>query len=345
MLKRTWHAHKSSLILILSVLLIVSLPTLLYLKLKKPVNKDQTTASVVQPQPTSVPVSTPQNEIASLADNNCTAQAIACDQQFKDNKTLACGTFKGQAVDELLKRDESPCKGMDKAYVEAQVDEACQKGCLPQPTSTNTPTPTSSPTPSPTPTSTPTPSPTPTLTPSPTTTPNALQLNLKLTIPGIGNSQWENSHPLHNSRTGTIQVFDNSTDTKITEAAIDVLFDSTTTSYATLFIYSNAENGKKYYLKVKLNGTLIKRISGTYAAGPTATTPTTLLVPGDLDTNNEMGVQDYNLMVGCYKALPICTQELKDVADLNDNGTIDIDDLNILQRAFAIGRGDLSANR
>lgn len=71
-----------------------------------------------------------QNTITQQsASQNCTAQKIACNPQFIDNKKIACGLLKNKIIDELLKRNESPCKSINRAIVENQMNEACQIGC------------------------------------------------------------------------------------------------------------------------------------------------------------------------------------------------------------------------
>lgn len=82
----------------------------------------------------------------------CDAQTIACAAEFQQNKTAACAS-KPLVVDNLLSRDDSPCKGQDRAFVEQLVDEACTQGCA-GPTSTPLPTPTNTTTPPPSPTAT-----------------------------------------------------------------------------------------------------------------------------------------------------------------------------------------------
>lgn len=114
----------------------------------------------------------------------CDAQTIACDPQFQENKNAACGAFKSVAVDNLLSRDESPCKGRDRKFVEAVLNEACVAKCeresptptnVNQPTVTETPIITSSPTPTPSPSPTPPATPTLTPTPSPSPTPKPIR--------------------------------------------------------------------------------------------------------------------------------------------------------------------------
>lgn len=337
MLKHIWHEHKSSILLVGVVLLIVTLPTFLYLKLKKLESKDQAAVSVaqLQPTPTSTPQST-QNQIASLADNNCTAQVIACDQQFKDNKTLACGTFKGQVVDELLTRDESPCKGMDRTYVEGQLDEACSKGCLPSPTPTKTPTPTPSPTSTPTPTATPSPTPSPTPedklpTATPSETDSIVLENISFSLAGIGLDNFENNSPKNLIRTVHAILYSDSTNEIVTQTDTNFAYNTSTGKFNGNITF-NAPKNAIYYATMRTDVSLTKKV---------ASVVTVTLIAGDLNTDNQMTIEDYNAMVACYKALPSCSDSIRTKADLNDDGAIDIDDINIMQRAFSTGKGEL----
>ena len=343
MLKDIWHKHKSSIVLVAIVLLIVSLPTFLYLKLKSLESNNQDAVSVAQKQPAPTSPESTQNQIASLTDNNCTAQVIACDQQFKDNKTLACGTFKGQVVDELLTRDESPCKGMDRAYVEAQLNEACSKGCLPTPTPTKTPTPTPSPTASPTPTTeaptatpTPSPSPTPIQDASPTpTTPNSFVLgNISFSLPGIGLNNFENNAPKNLVRTIYATLYNSSTNAVVTQAESTFSYNTANGKYKGDITF-NAPKNVAYYATIRTSSSLTKKVTASVSV---------TLVSGDLNEDNQMTIEDYNAMISCYKLLPSCSNSMNTKSDLNDDGAIDIDDINIMQRAFSTGKGELTGD-
>ncbi len=79
---------------------------------------------------TSRPQQQVQDTAAQSDANNCTAQKIACYPQFMKNKKIACGVLKSKIVDELLKREESPCKNIERKMVENQMDEACQMECV-----------------------------------------------------------------------------------------------------------------------------------------------------------------------------------------------------------------------
>ncbi len=328
MLKKFWHEHTSTILLVGVVLLVVTLPTFLYLKLKSLEPNNQAAVSIAQ-QPTQEPV---QNQIASLADNNCTAQVIACDQQFKDNKTLACGTFKGQVV-ELLKRDESPCKGMDRAYVEGQLDEACTKGCLPTPTPTNANNPPTA-TPTPTPTTRPNDNqPTPTSTPSPTpSTADSFDLqNISFSLPGIGLSNFENNVPKNLVRTIHAILYNNSTNEIVTQTDATFAYNTSTGKFNGDITF-NAPKNVAYYATIRTSSSLTKKVTASVSV---------TLVSGDLNEDNQMTIEDYNAMISCYKLLPSCSNSMNTKSDLNDDGAIDIDDINIMQRAFSTGKGEL----
>lgn len=281
----------------------------------------------------------------------CDAQTIACDPQFQENKTAACGAFKSAALDNLLSRDDSSCKGMDRAFVEEELDKACAQGCIKvtsAPTNTPTLTPVSTSTPSitkgitqapsqtPTPTrnSSPTTTPMPTsipsvtLVPSTTTGPGVTTISFSLKYPGIGHGLAENVVP----------------NTKV-QSIIIALQNSSRQNVKPYTSQGNFENGVykgtfavnesgKYLLTLKMENT--REVSSEVVdlvPGTTIVLPQLTLAPGDLDHNNTLDLYDFNILVGCYGE-KTCNE--KKLADLNDDGAVNSKDLNILLRSFAL---------
>lgn len=238
----------------------------------------------------------------------CNAQTIACNQQFQENKSLACGIAKGNAIDALL--DDPACKGLERSYVEQQLNEACDKGCL-----TSTPTPTQGQN-QPTPTT--------------TTPPNKFTINnAKFALPGIGNGQFDNKLPVTATRK-ILAILYNQSGTKITQTESDFTYDNTGFFKGNLEFtaYENSTN----YVTIKDSVSLSKKIS---------TNATNILKTGDINSDNQLDIKDYNLMIACFKSSNICTDSIKKLSDLNDNGTLQGEDLNILQRSFGNDGKDL----
>jgi hypothetical protein len=64
------------------------------------------------------------------------------------------------------------------------------------------------------------------------------------------------------------------------------------------------------------------------------------LISGDLNNDNTLGIIDWTYMIACVKNEAACTSAIRGLADLNDNGSVDEIDVQILQRGFALRDGD-----
>lgn len=74
------------------------------------------------------------------------------------------------------------------------------------------------------------------------------------------------------------------------------------------------------------------------------------LVAGDVDNNNILNINDYNILLSCVsdpditnidnQALCNTNANYKKLSDLDDNGTIDKFDYNLFLREYAVQNGD-----
>jgi hypothetical protein len=169
---------------------------------------------------------------------------------------------------------------------------------------------------------------------SPAPNPNTATLSLAITLPGIGKGAGDNPSPKNNTRT------------------IRMAFTSSTTNpiYTTATLNYNPSSGNfegsvdignvpptAYTAIGKLDSSLSKVLSNALVI--TTATKQYQILPqimflGDIDDDDSLTIQDYNNFVSCFRGLASCDGAAKSTSDLNDNGTIDTDDLNILQRSF-----------
>ncbi len=220
------------------------------------------------------------------------------------------------------------------------------------PTITPTNTPTSTPTNTPTPSPTPTPIPTATLAPTATPIPGNKRVKFNVQLPGIGNGSTNlglNATPLHPQRTANI-VFLNSQNATVANTTGTLTFGSgdpgETGRYSGIIDIGKvgtALPAGTYNAKIKFENTLFRTIPGTIqivddAAEPEANMVS--LISGDLNNDNTLGIIDWTFMIACIKSESSCTDEIKALADLNDNGSVDERDVQILQRGFALRDGD-----
>lgn len=237
--------------------------------------------------------------------------------------------------------------GRDDSVVGTLTPYSITVSAVQQPTATPTITPTRVPTATPTPTITPTKAPTatPTMTVSPTLTitSGATSLLLSLKMPAIGNNaQTENVNPSHPTRTVTLDFID-------AAGAIDTLSAPLTfngTRYVGSVPFTKAPTtvgGNAYKIKVRFDNTLKKYLSNDPIAivpGQQNQTPLMTLIPGDISVNNVLDIFDYNVLVSCYGSRMGSTfcdgHEL--ASDLNDNGSVDGVDYNVLLTSFRDAR-------
>ncbi len=211
------------------------------------------------------------------------------------------------------------------------------------PTNTPTLTPTKTPTPTagpgtPTGVATNTPNPTNGVTTTPTASPNNIKLTTFLAILGLGTNTagGQNNSPVRPTRDVNIQVVDSSGQV-VKSVTGQVTYSPTDASYKGDIDLGQIANGV-YKIKARFDNTLWKAINGiTLQNGGTPSTPVTKLVSGDLNQDNILNLLDYNIMISCY-GTKSCSQKTQ--SDLNVDGKVDEQDLNILYSEFSTRNGD-----
>lgn len=238
----------------------------------------------------------------------------------------------------------------------------------PKPTSTPTPAPkpTNTPTPAPQPTATPTPTPAPaaTATPTPpqaqptapTNTPTPTSsapatgnpiANVSFVVPGIGDAGG-NIKPLQTLRNFTLFLYGK--DVNTTDPAVQPLytvnsqaqFDTNPASPTfNKFVRKSLDLGAaipdgQYMLALSTDMALRKIISVlSISRTQPLDIPTQNLIIGDLNHDNKMDINDYNILVNCFgskNGSATCSSN----ADLNDDGAVDGIDYNLMIRSFEL---------
>ena len=253
------------------------------------------------------------------------------------------------------------------------------------PTPTLGPTPTATLTPTPTAVPTPTLTPAPTLGPTPTPAPGDTVLKLIIGLDGIGttgdnvNSDWtphvqpatqftqantsgSNQTPLTPGRSLRVDIIDSNGSPvgQALSANINFVSDSTSPDFGkfvgTVDLGSSFATGD-YTVKVTNDAHLRRLIGGTTGVGAiqkiTAGQTEKLtgrLVAGDVDSNNVLNIQDYNILMSCIHDTTInnpdngalCAQNANYAkwSDLYDNGVIDNRDYNLFLREYSVQNGD-----
>lgn len=219
------------------------------------------------------------------------------------------------------------------------------------PTRTPTPSPSRTPTPTPPPSGSPTPSPTrgatPTTTPFPTNTPvpgNTI-LSLTLSLQGIESSTattGANTTPINQQRDVLVQVYNANNQQVGSDLSGTVSYDALTGLFTGNVDALNLQTSV-YSIKVKTDRYLRKLIPGiqTVQSGKSNNLPSTTLTLGDINGDNLIDIQDYNMLSSCFgvkQETPSCLAP--DTADLDDNGRVDGIDYNYLIRNMSVQAGD-----
>lgn len=169
-------------------------------------------------------------------------------------------------------------------------------------------------------------------------------------FPGIGKSgdnattsgTLGNARPLHPKKPFTLEMYNASndlvatTDGTLTFDSVNGYFSGTAT--ATI-------NSGTYKIKIVVKNYLKKLFPAnqTLSLNQTTKLPTVTLIAGDLNGDNILDVKDTNIMLNCYSSLApakSCTDDQKQIADLDDDGKVDQIDYNLLLRELSAKKGD-----
>ncbi len=201
-----------------------------------------------------------------------------------------------------------------------------------------------------------TPSPSPIVTLPPTS--SHIQFQVNLTLSGIGErasgaQNVSNPNPTHTTRTMQLEFYKNGGDVVATQTGT-ITFDQTTNSFKGILTTNQPLTPGSYTVKAKVPGYLTRLLPGVLLITSQTTSyilPQATLIPGDINTLTKNGAQivgdntvnllDYNVFIACYTN-PNSTAcgTNKDLADFNDDGRVNSDDLLILTRSFEIRNGD-----
>jgi hypothetical protein len=165
------------------------------------------------------------------------------------------------------------------------------------------------------------------------------------------NTSGSNQNPLTATRSVTVKLFDKNNHEATYSGTMT--YNSTSGLFtATISLGTNFVTGN-YLVKVFTDGYLFRIVPGplqTITAATTNTMPRANLVVGDIDNNNALNIQDYNILMSCIHD-PIINNPDNGAlcgdnanypirADLYDNGVIDNRDYNLFLREYSVQNGD-----
>lgn len=213
-------------------------------------------------------------------------------------------------------------------------------GTTPTPTISLAPTLSATVTPSGKATASPTPTPKPQPSPAPTLPPGATGLALVIKLPGIGSNPGDTKSPKKINRDVTVEIYDQQNNL-IKTIKGSVSFDGTNHYTGTLNLEDTPAGS--YFMKINFNNTLKRRVPGVVGITRAQVNQVAALslVLGDLTADNKLDIADYNQLLSCINnATQSNISGNCDKVDFNEDGIIDIVDLNIFLRGLAIRNGD-----
>ncbi|GIW61966.1 MAG: hypothetical protein KatS3mg089_0818 [Patescibacteria group bacterium] len=190
--------------------------------------------------------------------------------------------------------------------------------------------------------------------------PNVTTLSFNIFLHGIGKSgdnanpnrfDLSNANPLNPERPFLIEVYSiEGENPLIARVQGTLVYDSKDGIFRGTIQLPNTVQSGKYNIFVKSPQYIFRRVPQTLTIvkGQQYIVPTITLVSGDVDDNDELDILDYNILAGCYSDFapaPSCTEELKQKADLRDDGQVNQEDVNLFLRELSVQRGDQRPNQ
>lgn len=201
-----------------------------------------------------------------------------------------------------------------------------------------------------TPSLTPTRSITLTTTPTPTINPSNTIFSFTVCPHGIGkcgdnaNPNGAGNTPLHLQRSVTISVYDANNNLVMSQTG-SAHYNPAGMDFLGSADMKNLPSGN-YIVTIKMEGYLSKQFPGipTIVGKRNNTlTPEVFLITGDINNDNQLDIQDYNIILSCFgskqnTASCIAPPTLPSSADIDDNGTVDGSDYTLFIRELSVQR-------
>ncbi len=164
---------------------------------------------------------------------------------------------------------------------------------------------------------------------------------------GIGSSgdavnpntfQLSNKNPLRPTRGIALLVTD--ANGQLTASLAGIMTFNTSTGFFSGDMPASLTAGT-YYITLHVPGYIRKRIDTpfTFASSSAVVLPSIHLVSGDVDGDNQLSVLDFNTIFSCYSDLlppRNCPAEKKNLADLTDDGKVNLSDFNLFLRELSV---------
>lgn len=187
---------------------------------------------------------------------------------------------------------------------------------------------------------------------TPTLPQGSTNFSLTLCPHGLGNcgdnvsaGSGGNTNPAHTSRNVVLSIL-NASGSTIGSGQGTVLYNTTSQNLHGTVSVSSLTSGS-YLAKVQMTGFLPKQLPGiiTLTQGQTTILPVVSLTTGDINTDGQLDLLDYNILIGCFgskQSTASCTYPITSQSpgsDINDDGSVDGVDYNLFLRELSVQRG------
>lgn len=184
-----------------------------------------------------------------------------------------------------------------------------------------------------------------------TVPPTSTYLGFTLLLDGIGSTGDRsnpdgtgNPDPVRKARVASVEFF-NDQNQLVLSKTVTVNFDSNKGAFTSVEDFGAGLPSGLYIIKLKIDQYLKVVVPGiqTLTVGKVNTLPTTSLIAGDINGDNQINILDFNLLMGCYSdLLPAvsCDAQKKALSDITDDGAVNQYDYNLFLRELNNRGGD-----
>jgi hypothetical protein len=149
-----------------------------------------------------------------------------------------------------------------------------------------------------------------------------------------------NLDPLHKTRQASITLYD-SGNQLVGTYELNVLYQSEKKYFSGTVTTGSIKQGN-YRAKIQMTGYLATWIPGILSLSPSQTQdiPKVALVGGDINHDNAINNQDFNIFSQCYPTITnTCSEDVKAAADINDDSVVNQIDYNLFLREMSSHKG------
>jgi hypothetical protein len=153
-----------------------------------------------------------------------------------------------------------------------------------------------------------------------------------------------NTNPVRKQRVIEVELY-NANGALATVSQGFINFNTTSGDFSGLIEIPHSVPAESYLVKLKTPQYLRRQLPGfiELVHGQKHTPALNALISGDINDDNKLNIQDYDILIGCYSdllAAKNCPAGMKEKADLTDDGKVNHDDYNLFLRELSVQQGE-----